>query len=74
MNHPALKGDPPDDSASPRADWVSLKEIFQVGGDVVGDRQPEQLTVQPEDESLVGTAQSRRILNERFQNGLQIER
>src|SRR5882724_10216361 len=41
LNHLALKGDPPDDSASPRADWVSLKEIFQLGGDVVGDRKPE---------------------------------
>jgi hypothetical protein len=41
MNCLVFKGNPPDDSTSPRANWVSLKEIFQVGGDVVGDRQPE---------------------------------
>ena len=74
LHRPSLKGDPPDDSASSRTDWVPLKEILQFGGDVVSDRQLEQLTVQSEDESFVGTAQSRGVLDECFQNGLQIKR
>jgi hypothetical protein len=51
MNCPAL-GDLPGDGPSPRTHRISLNERLETQGDVVGDRQAIQLTVQPVDLSF----------------------
>jgi hypothetical protein len=74
MNGPVLELNPPANAASTRARRVPLNVLRVLAGDVIGDCQAKETTVEPNDQSLFSSAQSGRVLDESLQDGLEVKR
>src|SRR5437867_136417 len=74
MNGVALEQSSPDRGPAAGSKRILLDELSEVGRDVVRGGQPLQLSIEPVDDSTVGATEPRCVLDERFQDGLEVER
>src|SRR5262245_59791675 len=75
MDRPTIEGCPPHGGAWPKANKISLLLIFSMlrRGPIV--RNPaKDLPVKAEDDARTGAAEPHRVLDQRFQDRLQVER
>jgi hypothetical protein len=73
MDGSALHGGSSGPGATPRSEWALLQEVLKLGGDHVVGPGTKDLAVEPPDDPLIGVAESRRVLHEGLQNGLEIK-
>ncbi len=74
LNRPALEHRPAHDAPAAGAKGVLRDEALELGRDVARGRQPLQLAIEPVDDAGFGTAEPGRVLDERLEDGLEIER
>ena len=74
MDSPKLESRSPDRRASPRADHVPPPVLAEFGTDPILRERLKHLTVESLKQPSLGPGQPRRVLDEGFQHGLEIER
>ena len=74
MDSPTLESGSPDRRASPRADHVPPPVLAEFRTDPILRERLEHLTVESLKQPSLGPGQPRRVLDEGFQHGLEIER
>src|SRR5437867_12057076 len=74
MNGVALEQSSPDRGPAAGSKRILLDELSEVGRDLVRGGQPLQLSIEPVDDSTVGATEPRCVLDERLQDGLEVER
>src|SRR4029453_19095896 len=74
MNDTLFKGDPRHGGSSPRSNWVLLKEILEFRRNVVSDSRAQHFPIDSQNKPGIRTAQSRRVLDEGFENRIEVKR
>jgi hypothetical protein len=74
MDSAPLERGAPTDSLAPGRKWILLKKLSELGRDVVAFGNPQKLPVESEDHPAFGRTQPDRVLGQRLEDGLEIER